>query len=1264
MDRNDENHYHADVLVPFNWFWMLATRNQVINLEAIYYRNLNMLLLKDISFWPYYLADEEIVRYFGHEEYQSQLFKDTLEGVQRLPGIMELVKSSEVQFLESKKSSASVCPGSVVPNLFRCKNTCELIRTDFICNGLKECLDGSDEAGDICSKPDMPYKHQIQWPKLVGPNVGPGSSKAILAKSVISDSKLFGLKEITVCFTVTELVRAPIVSYGDDGRDFFIHFDAHECISMVLFKEYPVYFAVKHDIMDINRICIRMDAKKEITLYTNGMEFRDQRTLSEIPAELTFGRGNVTIGSDVRSGMWIRDSKMTSLNIWDTALSNHELSLYTTLPTCAKIDNTLIGWTDVLDNLEGTSGKNEVNNADARKLLLKPFHECSNDFTQKHGDDWDNFESLTPPDIPGTSVRLLEGIDKLVHGVIGTPELASEHEDGYLLPLNQKLCFKYNFKAKRQRRFFTVVIALGNPYGLSDVHLDINGKRLVHLCLHCKPQSYTQIIADIPLINDTLCLYDARRENNRPMFGYPFSNLTGSFIKKILIKEQPKTWLCKEEVIEQHLYGKFLWGATNTISTAMCPLGYAGMIWRVGYASKVCEVTTDSKGKQTGKWEDHTSLGSCQHRFEYDNLTSLLDTVEDVYKHRPHLLTGDDLMTGVVSAIDRKQVFTENIVTRLIDIIQKILALEKQIPGKSCWYSYILQAIFGSKYNEFFKPFKTELLPALTAGGLDNRCTKSFIHHNMFRVDNTTPLMIIKCIFGKKYGLNITKSQTSCVDISGKNRTTVAEQIHDNDDFGTESVMIIQTSTRDLADLGITKIFVTTVKALNLLETYFAREIHINNMDVGVTLISPNIAIKTDIKDTTGGEKLKFHFYYRNSNKGMTYAYCAHEKENRTEKDSFRWSNTETALVNRGKHFVNCSSSVVIGENEALGVITNKPFDRWGTTHTQILSTCAIAADIVTIIFLVITAIVCGCWVHDCTEAAQLYVAFSVFYGGMYTMKVFSGTVLNEMSECSNYSAVIYFCLIACVIMLLSAGIALHIYVEDGYEVPYFVVKSVLFSLIVPGVILSGLIIYDKVTSPSFKTIFITTDTSSDLTPIACWLTAPISYGAVIFPIVLCFVALSICLHRLRIVLDKDEDGESDMTLALIKGTLIIALLVTVTWVIGTLGLASDDLTLHYLFVAFNSVQGLVICFFLCVYSTTLCASLFSNIQTKKLEIMAEQEIAGNYDLDSQGSGIGAIQFHSDTTSVSESMRSDDSYAYGGGEVSLLGRCMLKCNIL
>jgi len=259
--------------------------------------------------------------------------------------------------------------------------------------------------------------------------------------------------------------------------------------------------------------------------------------------------------------------------------------------------------------------------------------------------------------------------------------------------------------------------------------------------------------------------------------------------------------------------------------------------------------------------------------------------------------------------------------------------------------------------------------------------------------------------------------------------------------------------------------------------------------------------------------------------------------------------------------------------------------------------------------------------------------------------------------------------------MLLSAGIALHIYVEDGYEVPYFVVKSVLFSLIAPGVILTGLIIYDKLTSPSFRTIFITTDTTTDLTPIACWITAPISYGAVIFPIVLCLVALSICLHRLRIVLDKDEDGENDMTLALINGTLIIALLVSVTWVIGTLGLASDDLLLQYLFVAFNAVQGIVICFFLCVYSTTLCASLFSNIQTKKQEIMADPELdvvdPRNYaDYDSQASnqGIQDIDFTSSSSSESGPSKDgsymDGSYVYGGGKIGLLGKCLLKCNIL
>lgn len=309
--------------------------------------------------------------------------------------------------------------------------------------------------------------------------------------------------------------------------------------------------------------------------------------------------------------------------------------------------------------------------------------------------------------------------------------------------------------------------------------------------------------------------------------------------------------------------------------------------------------------------------------------------------------------------------------------------------------------------------------------------------------------------------------------------------------------------------------------------------------------------------------------------------------------------NENTTLTSRDRDHVRCVSRV---SSHKLGVLTNLDHP-----HADIMFTFEMITDIVTIVFLIMTAVVCGCWVHPCQNTAQLYVGFCVFYAATYALKLASYSALSSMSECGSYGALVLLCLLTAAILLLAAGVGLHVFVEDKYHVEHFVGKSICVAFATPLVLILGLLLYDALASRDFSTVFVTADTLSDLRPKECWVTAPVSYVVILTPLLLTLLYLIITLVEAKLIIRRDRDYSRHLTRALINSTMVIALLIAITWTVGTLGM--EDITLQYVFKSLNLVQGGVIFYLVCFYSTSICGSMW----TKQQAVVASPEMEPVY---------------------------------------------------
>ena len=295
---------------------------------------------------------------------------------------------------------------------------------------------------------------------------------------------MLGLKQFSVCFSISGVTQGTIISYSDD---LVIYFDAAESITVILFKDYPVYFAVKHS-LSMNKVCISMSADKRVDLFTNGLKFMDQRTLSDIPSGLSFGAGDMLIG--------LENGDMFSFTMWGEAVSHDEMLLYSSVPICTGLERVLVEWRDVVLSLEIGGEKWSVNESMMSEVIVESDVCKLQGFTD-YSPDWEEFDSLLPPVLPDRTVILLEDVAELAD---------SSSSSNYLLPSDTEICFSFNFTEQRARRNFTVSLAVCNPYGFSNINLSINNVELSHPCLHC--QTYTHTISNVPLTNNMLCIQD------------------------------------------------------------------------------------------------------------------------------------------------------------------------------------------------------------------------------------------------------------------------------------------------------------------------------------------------------------------------------------------------------------------------------------------------------------------------------------------------------------------------------------------------------------------------------------------------------------------------------------------------------------------------------------------------------------------------------------------------------------------------------------
>eukprot|EP00116_Pleurobrachia_bachei_P000586 sb/3460848/ len=306
-------------------------------------------------------------------------------------------------------------------------------------------------------------------------------------------------------------------------------------------------------------------------------------------------------------------------------------------------------------------------------------------------------------------------------------------------------------------------------------------------------------------------------------------------------------------------------------------------------------------------------------------------------------------------------------------------------------------------------------------------------------------------------------------------------------------------------------------------------------------------------------------------------------------------------LSRRSNNFVTCDTQLDHNTTRLFTLVQNTVSRgaRWGW-KLSVERTMETA----NIFILLLTALIAMSRLHHCTPAAQLTALFCVIYSAYYAVHLVSNTeaIRHNLTLCWNSGAIQSFLLQSATLLLLCAGAALHVTIEDRYDVARFILKSLCLSFGLPVIPVVTLIAIDPIISQQFTSVFVTPDILSDQTPIGCRMEPFYRRIIELAPQLLIITFTLAGLYRLNHLITnkkyKDVRAEkANMLLSMVQAVLYCTLFHGATLAMGTFASTSREEILAYPYFAVSFLQAILTLYLIGFHSTDLLSQLSSTAQ-------------------------------------------------------------------
>ena len=236
-------------------------------------------------------------------------------------------------------------------------------------------------------------------------------------------------------------------------------------------------------------------------------------------------------------------------------------------------------------------------------------------------------------------------------------------------------------------------------------------------------------------------------------------------------------------------------------------------------------------------------------------------------------------------------------------------------------------------------------------------------------------------------------------------------------------------------------------------------------------------------------------------------------------------------------------------------------------------------------------------------------------------------------------------------LFILCVAAALHIAIEDSYDVEFFLTKSAAVSLGIPAVMVACLAIADEVASPQYSSLFLTSDSLTDKSALGCRIALPLRYAVVLAPQLLIMLTTAGVLYRLQsnILGEKYETTKLEKAtkhLSFVHALMMVVVMFSINSAITATSVTSQDETLIYIYAAFNVAQALAIFYSIGFHSTPLIEYMTDSAKRRREALL--QDIAdtsfndsdyGDYDFDHDSTESGSGYYWPATSSSSTNTR-------------------------